>query len=460
MPFIDFPRILIAGTHSGVGKTTLTVAIMKGLSNRGHQVQAYKTGPDFIDPTFHTVVTGRPSRNLDSWMLDQIALQEVFEHGIHGASMGIIEGVMGLYDGYHASSLRGSAAEISLWFQAPIILVIDASSMARSAAAVVLGFQKFDPNVPIRGVIANRVNSEGHFQLLQEAIEQECGIPLLGYFPYDTSFQLPERHLGLIPALEQGEFGPLFDLLASQVERTVDMNRLEQIALSAPPLHAVIPELYAIRHQPKVKIAVAKDQAFNFYYEDNLDLLQTHGAFLEFFSPLAGEPIPEDADGLYIGGGFPEEFAEKLSCDQTYRKEFRKRIESGLPTYAECGGYMYLTESIVSTNGQNYPMIGAIPAETIMQKRLARLGYTSVTALHDHLLLPKGEQARGHEFHYSTMTIHASDYPFAYQIEAYGKKEWEGYHTKTLLASYVHLHFASNPRVVNRFLEHCANRHL
>ena len=459
MTTLNIPRLLIAGTHSGVGKTTITIGLMKALVNRGYQVQGFKSGPDFIDPTFHTAVTKRPSRNLDSWMLDKHTLLEVFQHGMKNADVAVMEGVMGLYDGYSPLSNEGSAADISLLLQTPVILVIDASSMARSAAALVLGFQQLDPHVPIRGVIANRVGGKHHFELLKEAIEATCQVPLLGYYPDEADFQLPERHLGLIPAVERGEFGSLFDRLARQMESTIDLDHLMEIATNSSPMEVMEPRLYKNSHVPKVKIAVAKDQAFNFYYEDNLDLLRNNGAMLEFFSPLEGEPIPDDADGLYIGGGFPEEFAQKLSANETYRRDFRRRIEEGLPAYAECGGYMYLTGAIVTTSHIEYPMTGVIPVQTIMQKKLTRLGYTLVTSLNDHLLLAKGEQARGHEFHYSIMNIDQSAYPFAYTIEAYGQKEYEGYEQPNLLASYVHLHFASHPPIASRFIEICWRYH-
>ncbi|MBH8599347.1 cobyrinate a,c-diamide synthase [Thermoactinomyces sp. CICC 10523] len=452
------PRIVIAGTGSGVGKTTITLGLMAAFKKRGLQVQGFKAGPDYIDPSYHTAVTGRPSRNLDTWMMEPEGMREIFFRGSRGADISIIEGVMGLYDGKDPRSDRGSTAEIAMMLQSPVILIVNVHSMARSAAAVVKGYQLLNPAVPIAGVIVNRAGSEGHFRLVQAAIEQECGIPVVGWLSRDPSIDISERHLGLIPAIERGEIAPLFARLAELVEKGIDLERLESLASAAPRLKTPEKRIFAPAssgEEEPVTIAVAKDAAFNFYYPENLELLTHHGACLRFFSPLRGEIVPEEADGLYIGGGFPEEFVRELSGNGKVKDSFRRKIAAGLPTFAECGGYMYLTEAIIDREGNAHPMVGVIPAAVRMKDRLAALGYREVEALSDNLLLKRGEKARGHEFHYSELTAQSDHYPPAYQTSGRRGKHREGYVRENLLAGYTHLHFASHPEMVPRFISAC-----
>ncbi|WP_018132725.1 cobyrinate a,c-diamide synthase [Effusibacillus pohliae] len=450
------PRLVVAGTGSGAGKTTLTVGLMAAFQNRGLQVQGYKVGPDYIDPSYHTAVTGRPSRNLDSWMLTHDAMRECFWRGAAGADLAIIEGVMGLYDGKSPIGDRGSTAEVAKLLDAPVLLVLNAHAMARSAAAVVLGFQKLDPAVRIAGVIANKVGSKGHFEIVKAAIEQECGIPCLGYLERDDALTMPERHLGLIPAVERGELSGLFQRLAGKVSETVDLDRLWELASAAPSLqppgHALFPREQAA---PRVRIGVARDSAFNFYYPENLELLAAHGAQLVYFSPLADERLPDDLDGLYIGGGFPEEFAAQLSAQQALIEAIRRAHAAGMPIYAECGGLMFLCRSLTDRQGREYPMVGLVPANVRMQGRLAALGYREAVAAIDHLLLPEGEAAKGHEFHYSVLTPEIDPYPWAWRLSGRSGETPEGYADGNLLASYTHLHFGSNLRIVHSLLARC-----
>ena len=456
------PRVVIAGTNSGVGKTTLTVGLMAALVRRGLQVQGYKVGPDYIDPTYHSAVTGRPSRNLDSWMLSADTVREVFLRSSHTADVSIIEGVMGLYDGKDPRSNLGSTADLSQLLAVPVILVVNAASMARSAAAIVMGFQRFDPGVKIAGVIVNRVSGERHYQLVKTAVEQECGVPTLGYLTEQADLIIPERHLGLIPAIERGELQPLFEQLAVAIEETIDLDQLLQIVHLAPALAVREPMIFRSQQSgSQVTIAIAKDAAFNFYYPENLELLELRGAKLVFFSPLAGEDIPSGVDGLYLGGGFPEEFAQELGSRPELLKSFRDQIQRGLPTYAECGGYMFLTEAIIDRQGDSFPMVGIIPAKVRMQERLAALGYREVTALTDNVLLPAGCTARGHEFHYSTIEPSPDfadvEWPFAYEVQSRGSNMRDGFAKGNLLAGYTHLHFASHPEIADRFIAVCAS---
>ena len=450
------PRIVIAGVSSGAGKTTVTLGVMAALRRRGLSVQGFKVGPDFIDPSYHSAVTGRLSRNLDSWMMDHAVVREVFERGGEGADISVIEGVMGLYDGKEPLSNSGSTAEVSLLLHAPVILVVNVSSMARSAAAVVLGFQQLDPAVRVAGVIVNRVGSVGHYELVKAAIEQVCAIPVVGYLARHDALQIPERHLGLIPAVERGEVTPLFDALAAAVEETVELDRILQLAQASSLWEASAPQLFVGAPQaPTVTIAVARDSAFNFYYPENLELLSWYGAAIRYFKPLMGESIPDDAGGLYIGGGFPEEFAAELSAQTQVLANVRERIRAGLPTFAECGGFMFLSESIVDRSGASHPMVGVIPAAIRMQTRLAALGYREVRALASSPLLARGELIKGHEFHYSTVTYHDAPTPHAYETAGLRGSKQEGYVDRSLVAGYTHLHFASNVSAVKNFIASC-----
>ncbi|BDG47448.1 cobyrinate a,c-diamide synthase [Parageobacillus sp. KH3-4] len=445
-------RIVIAGTESGVGKTTVTIGLMAALRKKGYAVQGFKCGPDYIDPTYHTAVTGRRSRNLDSWMVGHEAVRAICAKGCVGADIAIIEGVMGLFDGKRPTTNEGTTAEISVLTKSPVLLVIDCSGMARSAAAVVRGFQTFDKRVRIAGVIANRVGSEGHFRLVKTAIEQECGIPVIGFLTKDDALHIPERHLGLIPSIERGDLDGFFAELGERVAETVDLNALLKLA-EAPALNA--PRSYVdVNKSYDVRIAVAKDAAFHFYYPENLELLQAYGAELVFFSPLAGEPLPDDVDGLYIGGGFPEEFAKQLSEQRSVKQSIKAAIESGLPTLAECGGFMFLTEAIETTDGSRYDMVGVIPGRVVMHPKLIALGYREVKGEQGNFLLPEGLRARGHEFHYSTYEA-GGEIPFAYETTGLRGVKKDGYQRQNLIAGYVHFHFASCPPMVENWLKRC-----
>ncbi|GEN34203.1 cobyrinate a,c-diamide synthase [Aneurinibacillus danicus] len=450
-------RIIIAGTGSGAGKTTVTLGLMAALKRRGLTVQGFKCGPDYIDPAYHTAITGRPSRNLDSWMLKEDIVSSILVRASRDADISIIEGVMGLYDGKSPTEDTGSTAEISLLTKTPVVLVVNVHSMARSAAAVVKGFQMLNPNVSIVGVIANHAGSAGHGKLVGQAVEKECGVPLLGTLVRTPDVRIPERHLGLLPAVERGELEPLFDRLGEMVEQHIALDRLLELA-EAPLISAEENEVLLFplekRSGSTVRIAIARDAAFNFYYPENLEMLEEAGAECIFFSPLAGEAVPEEADGLYIGGGFPEEFAAELAREERSRVSVRRAIEDGMPTFAECGGFMYLTEEIVTTDGESHPMVGVISGRTYMQTKRAALGYREVEGMEGNFLLPEGETARGHEFHYSTFEPSA-ELPPAYEAQSrFGSKK-EGVLLKNMVAGYTHLHFASVPSLVERWVEAC-----
>ncbi|GAC90154.1 cobyrinic acid a,c-diamide synthase [Anoxybacillus flavithermus NBRC 109594] len=444
-------RIVVAGTGSGVGKTTITLGLMSAFKQKGYVVQGFKCGPDYIDPTYHTAVTGRRSRNLDSWMGNEDIVRYVCKKGSEGAHLSIIEGVMGLFDGKRATTDEGSTAEISIITESPVLLVVDCSGMARSAAAVVRGFQLFHKDVRIVGVIANRVGSEGHFRLVKEAIEQQCGIPVVGYLQKTNDLTIPERHLGLVPSVERGELQPFFDRLGERITQTFDLDMIWELA-EATELQSK--PLFTLKQTYDVRIAVAKDAAFHFYYEENLEMLQAYGAELVYFSPLAGECVPHDVHGLYIGGGFPEEFAAELAQHEQVKQSVAEAIQRGLPTLAECGGFMYLTEGIETTDGQYYEMVGVIPGHVRMQRALVALGYREMTGMAGNFLFEQ-DKAKGHEFHYSTF-IRRQEEKFAYEAKGLRGCKRDGYMDKRLVAGYVHFYFLSNPLLVERWLKACS----
>jgi len=444
-------RFVLAGTGSGVGKTTFTIGLMKALQEKGKVVQGFKCGPDYIDPSYHTAVTGRVSRNIDSWMFSHDAVRDIVARASMDADVSIIEGVMGFYDGKSPLSDEGSAADISVVTESPVILIVNCTSMARSVAAVVKGFQLLSDKPNIVGVIANQVGSVGHYEIAKAAIEQECGIPVIGYLKRETGIDIPSRHLGLIPAIERGELDSFFDKLGALMAETIDLDLL--LSLTKAPVLQETGQLFAKQPTKDICIAVAKDAAFNFYYEENLALLRAKGATVQFFSPLANEPVPAEADGLYIGGGFPEEFADTLAKNAIVKSSIREAITKGLPTLAECGGFMYLTEAITNSQGERHEMLGVIPGEVAMQTKLAALGYREIFGTKSNFLIGQDEQAKGHEFHYSSYSgTHETP---AYETKGrFGNKQ-EGYQNGNLVAGYTHFHFVSNPKLVDNWLTAC-----
>ncbi|MCM3787772.1 cobyrinate a,c-diamide synthase [Domibacillus indicus] len=442
-------RIVIAGTGSGSGKTTVTLALLGALKQQGLSVQPFKCGPDYIDPTYHTAICGRLSRNLDSWMGDAGTIREVFSEASRDADISVIEGVMGMFDGKDPLKDDGSTAEISRLTGAPVLLVIDASGTARSAAAIVKGFQMMAPG-QIKAVIANKTGSEGHFRLIEQAVKQECGIPVIGHLLKMPGVSVPERHLGLVPAVERGDLAGFFHTLAEAARKTVDLDELLRLA-EVPDLPQSENRLFGRKQDSHVTIAVAKDAAFHFYYEENLEMLRTHGADLHFFSPLAGETVPEAADALYIGGGFPEEFAPVLAAQCEARKSVRRAVESGIPTLAECGGFMYLTEELITVDGHSYPMCGIIQGKTVMKSTRAALGYRELTAF-PGAWIPEGEKLRGHEFHYSVFEGQEKPAPAFQSGSRFGQKP-DGCIVHNVIAGYAHLYFPSNTGIPEAFVK-------
>ncbi|MDO8730023.1 MAG: cobyrinate a,c-diamide synthase [Candidatus Omnitrophota bacterium] len=450
---MKIPRLLIAGTHSGVGKTTVTAGLIRAFTRQGLRVQPFKAGPDYIDPGYHSEAAGRLCRNLDSWLIPPRRLPELFQRSCRGADLAVIEGVMGLYDGATATGDAGSTAELAKLLDCPVLLVLDASAVSRSAAAVVRGFRDMDRKVRIAGCIVNRLSGPGHYRLVKEGIERLAGVPVVGWLPKDPKIHLPERHLGLVPAIERTGLSPLMKRIERLVVENFDLPAIRRIAAKAGPLKDRF-VADAPRNGKKVPIALARDEAFHFYYPENLELLEDLGAEIVPFSPLKDRRLPRGAAALYLGGGFPEIFAPQLARNLLMKEEIRRAVASGLPTYAECGGLMYLARSISAVGGRRYPMAGLVPADVRMTDRLQNFGYQEVRSKGTNLLARAGEKARGHEFHHSTLERRAAVRP-AYEIRARrgGAARLEGYADGSLLASYVHLHFWSQPRWAERFVQ-------
>ncbi len=449
------PAIVVAGVRSGVGKTTIATGIMGALSRRGYRVQPFKTGPDYIDPSYHQLACGVPSRNLDTWLLPHRVVLELFQRASAPRDISVVEGVMGLFDGHSSLSEEGSTAQLAKLLDAPVILVADASKVARSVAAEVLGFQQFDPQLRLAGVVLNGVGGPRHLEFCQPQVEATTGLPVLGYLPRREELVQPERHLGLIPTVEGTVAYQWYEALIAQVEATIDLDRIVQLAATAkPPL--VPPQVYPAEPQPKrAVIAVARDRAFSFYYQDSLDLLEAWGAEVVPFSPLEDADLPEGTNGIYIGGGFPEMFASQLAENAPMQQAVRDAVRQGVPVYAECGGLMYLGRSLSDLEGVQYPMVGAIPAVSSMTGRRLTLGYREVESCTDSPLLRRGQRVRGHEFHWSVLEQPSDPEQSVYRVTDQDNRP-EGFQVGSVWASYIHIHLGSDPSLAPRFVETCA----
>jgi cobyrinic acid a,c-diamide synthase len=423
-------------------------------------VQGFKIGPDFIDPAFHALVTGRPSYTLDGWMCGRDAVRTTVACHGRDADVVVIEGMMGCFDGIDGVSEEGSTAQVAKWLGAPVVLVVDAKASSRSVAAVALGFEQFDPDLNVAGVIANNVGSPVHCRWVLDAITSRCRTAALGALPRDAAFTMPERHLGLVTAAEGLLTEERQDALAEAVEKSVDLDRVLSLArdLNLRPCgdgaRAAVPS--AVATPPRVRIGVARDIAFQFYYEENFARLRAAGAELVFWSPETDSAIP-DVDGLYFGGGYPELRAQALSANVGVRTAVKKFAEAGGAVYAECGGLMYLADALEDLEGNVHEMVGLLPATVRMRPRRLSLGYMTVTTAAPSLLGPAGTIARGHEFHYSTLEPVPAAVPRAYGLtDTRGGSRAEGYQIGNALLSYVHLHFGSNGALAPALVEACA----
>jgi cobyrinic acid a,c-diamide synthase len=436
---------MVAGTASGVGKTTVALTLMAMFRERGLRVQPFKCGPDFLDTGHHSAICGRPSRNLDTWMLHNAANRAIFLNGARNADVAIVEGMMGLYDGVTGGGEDGSAAQIAKLMGLPVVLVIDAGKSARSIAAVVKGFESFDPAVRFAGIVLNNVGSDRYYLLLETAIRSVTTTPLLGRLPKEAALTIPERHLGLHTTLETTSAENRLGAFAQTGQQHLDIAPLLDISWRNP---AVKSEAIPVSHpeQMCVRIGIARDKAFSFYYEDNFDLLRENGAKIVYFSPLSDTELPQRLDALYLGGGYPELYADELSRNTSMSTDLRTFAELGKPIYAECGGMIYLGRSLTTLDGRSHAMAGVLPMKFEMTPRLVHFGYVQVEFVEDCLLGDKGSQVRGHSFHCSRVQASRpmeTAYQLTYTLS--GREEIEGYRWRNVLASYVHLHFRGNP---------------
>ncbi|MEM9118759.1 MAG: cobyrinate a,c-diamide synthase [Cyanobacteria bacterium P01_F01_bin.56] len=471
--------LIVAGDRSGSGKTTVTLALLAALRQRGATVQAFKVGPDYIDPMFHRALTGRPAYNLDPVLTSESYVQQCFQQHRATATYAIVEGVMGLFDGAGGTDWA-STAHITRLLGCPVLLVVDCARLSRSLAAIVHGYQTLDPHVHIAGVVLNRVGSDRHLAMLKAAIVP-LQVPVLGVLRRDDAVTLPDRHLGLVPTDELTDLPERFQHLATLGQRCFDWQGLEPIWLSpkgsprSPVERRTLPlpsepsprrnAATIAEGQPKaaaqrpIKIGIARDRAFNFYYEDNLELLASLGAELVPFSPLADQRLPPDLSGLLLGGGFPEIFAAELSENMAMRRALASAIASGLPTSAECGGLMYLCESLVDFAGRSWPLVRAIPAVTTLTGKLT-LGYRQVTVLQDSALAQSGQQYWGHEFHRSAIApapaqplCALASYPLLNEVAP--SAGTDGWGHRSLHAAYVHVHWGGQPALAQQFWVTC-----
>ena len=454
------PRLVIAGTGSGVGKTSLTLGLARCLARQGLRVQTFKVGPDFLDPSYLGVASGRTCYNLDGWMTSRDYVRRLFARATADADIAVIEGVMGLFDGATALTLEGSTAEIALWLDAPVLLVANVHGVARSLAATVKGFTHFDPQLRVAGVIGNHGGSERHRVLLAESLSGSGTVPLVGMVPRDALPALPSRHLGLVAA-DHAELAPgLFETLADACSQHLDVAAIVALARSAGCVSIESPEpAPAAAPPPTRRLGIARDEAFHFYYPDNLEELARYGAQWVPFSPLADRRLPADLDGLYFGGGYPELYAARLAENTGMLADVRDYAASGRVLYAECGGMMYLGRTLTTGDGADHPLAGVLPLRTAMLQRLRVLGYADVRWDVDSLWGAAGETIRGHEFHYSEMLDgpRPSDgwLSAATVRRRRGQAVRSGFRRGNILAGYVHLHWASRPAAAARFLSHC-----
>lgn len=456
---LNLPRIVIAGTHSGVGKTSVAVALVAALRRHGLRVQTFKVGPDYLDPTYLATASGRPCFNLDPWMTGLDYARQLFCAEASSADISVVEGVMGLFDGVDALSPDGSTAQVARLLEAPVALVLDAHGLARSAAALALGFSSFDPDLRWAGFFANRVGSFAHGAMIGAALRNR-GLPeLLGAFDVGAFPDLPSRHLGLVAANARTLPSGVVDALATALERVVDISKVVTLASDAAPLTTSESENSA-PSPACVRVGIAQDDAFGFYYPDNLRALERSGGELIPFSPLSDDDLPEQLDALYLGGGYPELHAQPLAANQRMLNAVRTFADSGRPVYAECGGLMYLARSLETMDGRIHELAGVLPGRTKMHKHRMVLGYVEIRLTRDSLWGMRGQSFRGHEFHYSELMddpTHRSPWENVYGSERPARTAPAalGFQHGKRLVSYVHLHFASRPSSAQRFVEIC-----
>ncbi len=440
-------KIIIAGISSGAGKTTVSEALMKVFTLRGMKVAPFKTGPDYIDPKFHEFVTGENSHNLDSWMIDEDTVRYLFYKNSRGADIAVIEGVMGLFDGCGTGD-SGSTAHIARITGSQVILVADAKGMSRSIAAVINGFCSFDPSINIKGIILNRVSGERHYNLLKRIIEENCHVKCFGYMPSDSGVSLESRHLGLIPADELSGLSVKVNRMAELASASIDIDGILRAASEDDSFCDTPEKIKSLNAAGKgLRIGIAMDKAFSFYYRDNLALMEEAGIELVKFSPISDSRLPDCLDGIYLGGGYPEVFASELSENRTMLCDIKEKCMNGLPVYAECGGLIYLTSGITDHKGSFFPLVDFFGNRSVMTEKLQRFGYVNICY--------DGISLRGHEFHHSVLEGVDDEAVSKYSVtkESTGDNWTCGLRKLNVLAGYPHIHFYSNPEFLMKLIE-------
>lgn len=443
-------RIMIAGTGSGCGKTTVTCGILKALVRKNYKVASFKCGPDYIDPMFHSKIIGTKSRNLDPFLCGENTTKYLFAKTGAEADFSIVEGVMGLYDGLGAKSTKYSSCELSLITDTPTILVINPAGMYISVAAVVNGYLNFSSN-NIKGIILNGT-TEMMYKTYKDIIEDICKVKVYGFLPKIPEAEIGSRHLGLVTAEEIQDLELRLNLLADEVDKYIDIEGLLKLGEEASELTY---EEVKVENQGNCKIAVARDNAFCFYYEDSLKLLENMGAELIYFSPLNDENLPLDIDGLYLGGGYPELYGKELSENKAMLKSIKEAVNGGMPTFGECGGFMYLQKSLKDNLGNEFEMVNIIDSTSKLTSKLSRFGYTTLTSLSNNLMFLKGEKINAHEFHYSDSDFCGEDFLAVKPITG---RQWHCIHgSSTMIAGYPHIHLWGNLKAAERFVKACVD---
>ncbi len=457
----EIPRLMVAAIQGRSGKTTFTIGLLKALRRRGLAVQPFKKGPDYIDPSWATEASGVASRNLDAVMMDEAHIRHALCQSAKQADLAVIEGAMGIFDGLDVEG-SNSSAELAHLLEMPVVLVVSGQRITRSVAALINGVVHFDPRIQIRGVVLNQVARPRHLNIMTQSIERYCDVPILGALPKVKDIEIPDRHLGLIPATEQEALLARIDRLGELVAAHVDLDRILEIAQSAPPLEDPLGETPVAVRTPRPVIGVFRDRAFSFYYPENLEALEAQGGVLTFIDATK-DPLPPHLDGLYIGGGFPEVLAEELSANQALLKGVRRASENGMPIYAECGGLMYLSEAIVALDGTRHTMAGVFPCEVTMEKRPQGHGYAIQEATAANPFFPEGMVVKGHEFHHSAVRFAPKTDLSAHPAFAFATRRgkgiietdghtWDGMVKGRTLASYHHFHANTSDVWAKRFV--------
>ena len=458
------PRIMICASQSGVGKTSTTMSIVAALCSRGLKVQTFKVGPDYLDPTYLSILSGRHCYNLDGWMMGREYVTRLFVEKSLDADIAVIEGVMGLFDGAEPDNIRGSSAEVAIWLKAPTILVVNAHGMAGSIAALVHGFSNLDERLKLSGVIANHIGSPNHRKWLETSCSSRNLAPVVGAFGRGAFKTLPNRRLGLVTASSETLGEQEKTALAEVAEKNLDIDRILNISKSVEPCsfksHATVK---SPRNQ-RIRMGLAFDRAFHFYYQDNLDALEQRGIDIVRFSPISDKSLPDDLDFLYVGGGYPEEYAFELSTNTAMMDSIRQYSDLGKPIYAECGGLMYFSKGIELDDSIRHGMIGIFPFWTRMRKSLRALRYCAAKFSEDTPIAPRGSVIHGHEFHYSELVGFGDNNAWrrVYTVSRPSQNTTfdEGFQRKNILLSYIHLHFASHPEALDRIVTVCLQKNM